>query len=288
LNHSKNIFKESESQMKAIISVANVAARVGKTTISISLAVEMASRGFRTLLIDADPQAQTTSFFMSNDQIVWTLADTLCPPSAGTRHHFARLDLFGPSRFANLNIVPSSIRLATFESLEFSHITDLKARLATIERNYEFIIIDTPSSLALLTQSCLYASTHVLAIVSPGGQSTAGLQLLSDFLGDMPCATRPTLLGIVCNRFDCRRRESGMFYETLSNDWGALLCETIIHRDDLIVSCGERHQVIQPLVPTSPAASLYSDLTEEFIIRLETLGTHFKSTPSSSIALFNN
>ena len=274
--------------MKTIISVANVAARVGKTTISVALAVELASRGFRTLLIDADPQAQATAFFMTENQIVWTLADTLCPPSIGTRHRFARLDLFGSSHFANLSVVPSDIRLATFECLEFSHITDLKARLATIEGDYEFIFIDTPSSLALLTQSCLYASTHVLAIGAPGGQSSAGWQLLSDYLGDMPCATRPALLGVVCNRFDCRSRESGSFYETLSKDWGAVLCETIIHRDDLTARCGERRQLIQPLVPTSPAASLYSDLTEELIIRLETYGTHSKNTPATSRVLSNN
>jgi hypothetical protein len=59
-------------------------------------------------------------------------------------------------------------------------------------------------------------------------------------------------------------------------------------RECLIESYGEHRQLIQPLVPTSPVASLYSDLTEELIIRLETLGTQFEITPTTSSALPNN
>lgn len=284
----KTFHKRMRDKMKTIISVVNIANRVGKTTTAVNLAVEFSRRGHRTLLIDADPQAHATPFFLNEDQVVWTLADTLCPPRPGTRHNYGHWDVFSPSRFNNLCVVPSSIHLSTFEGLDLSHVFDLKARLTNLGDSYEFVLIDTPSSFALITQSALQASTHILAPVSPGSQSSAGLQLLSDFLGDMPCATRPALLGVVCNGFDCRSQESGAFYESLSEEWGALLCETIIHRDDLIESYGERRQIIQPLAPTSPAATLYSDLTGELIIRLETLGTHPENTPTSSIALSNN
>ncbi|MCA1634462.1 MAG: ParA family protein [Acidobacteria bacterium] len=254
--------------MKAVISVVNVAAGVGKTTISVNLAVELSARGHQTLLIDADPQANATRFFMKTDQIGWTLADTLCPPDPGARHNFARWDMFSPSRFANLYVVPSAIRLATFEGMEASHVTDLKSRLATIEHSYEFIVIDTPSSLALLTQACLNASTHVLAPISPGGQGEAGWRLLFEYIGDMPCVLRPALLGLMCNRFNCRSHESGACYEALKEEWGGWLCETIIHRDDLIEGCGEQGLPIQVCAPNSPAASLYSDLADELIVRL--------------------
>jgi chromosome partitioning protein len=275
-------------KMKTIISVVNIANRVGKTTTAVNLAVEFSRRGHRTLLIDADPQAHATPFFLNEDQVVWTLADTLCPPRPSTRHNYGHWEQFSPSRFANLDVVPSSIKLSTFEGMEISHIFDLTASLATLGNSYKFVIIDTPSSLALITQSALQASTHILAPVSPGGQSRAGLQLLSDFLGDMPCATRPSLLGVVCNRFDCRSRASGAFYESLSEEWSALLCETIIHQDDLIERCVDNCQIIQSLAPTSPAASLYSDLTEELIIRLEMHRANFQITPSISISLSNN
>jgi chromosome partitioning protein len=160
--------------MKAIISVANVAAGVGKTTISVNLAVELAARGYQTLFIDADPQAHATRFSMTNKLIMWTLADTLCPPRPGARHNFARWHVFSPSRFDNLFVVPSGICLATFEGMEDSHVSNLKSRLATIERSYELIVIDTPSSLALLTQACLHASTHVLVPILLGVMAKRG------------------------------------------------------------------------------------------------------------------
>jgi chromosome partitioning protein len=122
--------------MNSIISVVNVAGRAGKTTSAVNLAVEFSRRGHRTLLIDADPQAHATSFFMNGGQIVGTLADTLCPPRPGARHNFGRWDVFWPSRFANLYIVPSSLRLATFEGMALSHVEDIKARLATLINSY--------------------------------------------------------------------------------------------------------------------------------------------------------
>jgi len=254
--------------MKAIISVVNVASRVGKTTTAVNLAVELSRRGHRTLLIDADPQAYATPFFMNDEYIRWTLADTLCPPQPGARHNFARWDVFSPSHFANLYVVPSGIRLATFEGLEDSRVSDLESRLTTIERSYEFVIIDTPSSLALLTQASLHASTHVLVPVSPGGQGQAGLQLLSEYIDDMPAPARPAFLGILCNRFDCENRQSGACYETLKEEWGEVPFETTIHRDNLIEGCGDEQQPIRFCASNPAAASLYSNLADEVMVRL--------------------
>src|SRR5215210_5982065 len=68
--------------MRAVISVANVAARSGKTTVAVNLAAEFSARGIRTLLIDADPQARATPFFIKPNQIVRTLSDVLLPATA--------------------------------------------------------------------------------------------------------------------------------------------------------------------------------------------------------------
>ncbi|MBA3241132.1 MAG: ParA family protein [Acidobacteria bacterium] len=219
---------------------------------------------------------------MTDEQLGWTLADTLCPPRPGARHNFARWDVFSPSRYVNLYVVPSSIRLATFEGMDGSHVSDLASRLATIERSYEFIVIDTPSSLAFLTRACLHASTHVLAPVSPGGQGVAGWRVLSEYVGDMPCVARPAFLGVLCNRFDCRSRESGACYEALKEEWGELLCESIIHRDDLIEGCGEQGRPIQARSPTSLAASLYSDLANELMGRLSVPEAQCETPPPAN------
>jgi chromosome partitioning protein len=156
--------------MRAVISVANVAAHSGKTTVAVNLAAEISRRGIRTLLIDADPQAHPTPFFIKPDQIVHTLSDVLLPTMGrGATRAAGVWDVFSPGGFTHLGVVAADIRLAPFESLEQARVTDLRDRLRLISDYYDLVVLDTPSSLALLTRASLCASTHVLVPVSPGG-----------------------------------------------------------------------------------------------------------------------
>jgi chromosome partitioning protein len=182
--------------MKAVISVANVAAQTGKTTVAVNLAAETSARGIRTLLVDADPQARATPFFVRPDQIVRTLSDVLLPrtPLEG-RHTPGVWDVFSPRGFTHLGVVAGDICLAPFESLELARVTDLRDRLGLISELYDLIILDTPSSLALLTRACLCASTHVIAPVSPNGQGEEGVSLVEQCLGNMPAAPRRSRCG---------------------------------------------------------------------------------------------
>ncbi len=97
-------------------------------------------------------------------------------------------DVFSPGGFTHLGVVAADIRLAPFESLEQARVTDLRDRLRLISDFYDLIILDTPSSLALLTRAALCASTHVLIPVSPGGQGEEGVSLIEQYLGIMPCS----------------------------------------------------------------------------------------------------
>src|ERR1043165_557027 len=171
--------------MKAIISIANMTHHVGKTTTAVNLATELSLRGYQTLLIDADLQASATSYLMNNGQIRWTLANVPYPGLPFyQRYRVFQWDIYALSQFNNLSFVPSSIRLAAFESFNSSHLFDFKARLELIECFYDFVIIDTPSSLSLITQSCLYASTYVIAPVAHR-QGEEGLKVLLEYMGDM-------------------------------------------------------------------------------------------------------
>lgn len=174
--------------MKAVTSVANVAARSGKTTVAANLAAEFASRGLRTLLVDADPQARATPFFMKPDEIVSTLSDILLPMSRRvTQHPVTAWDIFSPAAFPHLGVVAGDIGLAVFDGLESTRATVLRARMGAISGFHDIAILDTPSSLALLTRACRCASTHVIAPVSPGGQGEEGLRLVTECLGSMKC-----------------------------------------------------------------------------------------------------
>jgi len=255
--------------MKAVISVANVAALSGKTTVAVNLAAELSTRGIRTLLIDADPQARATPFFIRPDKIARTLSDVLLPRTVREgRRPSVVWDVFSPNGFTHLGVVAGDIGLAPFESLEQARITDLRDRLGLISDFYDLVILDTPSSLALLTQASLCASTHVLVPVSPDTQGEDGMSLIEQYLGDMLCGAPPEDLWVVCNRFDCRDHASGRLYERLAARWGGRVFDTIIHCDDQVEAYNERSVPITAAASGSCAANLYARLADEVTSRL--------------------
>lgn len=255
--------------MKAVISVVNVAARSGKTTVAVNLAAEFAARGLRTLLVDTDPQARATPFFMEGDQVVRTLSDVLLPQTRRVTERPASVwDVFSPPGFPHLGVVPGGIGLAVFDGMESARATDLRARLGPISGFHDVAILDTPSSLALLTRACLRASTHVIAPVSPDTQGEEGLRLVAESFGNMTSGDAPPDLWVVCNRFDCRDRSSGLLYERLKAEWGERVFETIVHRDDQVEGCADRRQPVRALAPGSAAATLYARLADEVLAKL--------------------
>lgn len=182
--------------MRAVISVANVATRSGKTTVAVNLAAEISGRGIRTLLVDADPQARATPFFIKSGKVVRTLSDVLLPTTEREARRAADVwDVFSPGGFTHLGVVAGGIGLAPFESSEQARVTDLRDRIKMISDFYDLIILDTPSSLALLTRAALCASTHVLVPVSPGGQGEEGVSLIEQFIGNMPCGVHRSQCG---------------------------------------------------------------------------------------------
>jgi chromosome partitioning protein len=255
--------------MRAVISVANVAARSGKTTVAVNLAAEFSARGIRTLLLDTDPQARATPFFIKPDQVVHTLSDVLLP---STRREASRAvgvwDVFSPRGFTHLGVVAADIRLAPFESLEGVRLTDLRDRLGLISDFYDLVILDTPSSLALLTRASLCASTHVLVPVSPGGQGEMGVSLIEHSLGNMPCGAPPESVWVVCNRFDCRDHASGLLYERLMATWGGKVFDTIVHRDEQVEAYTERGVPVAASEHTTAGADLYARLADETLAKL--------------------
>jgi chromosome partitioning protein len=146
--------------------------------------------------------------------------------------------------------------------------TDLSDRLGLISEFYDLVILDTPSSLALLTRASLCASTHVLAPVSPGGQGEEGVSLIEQVLGDMPCGAPPEAVWVICNRFDCRDQSSGQLYERLAARWGGRVFDTIVHRDDQVEAYTERGVPVAASGQGTPGADLYARLADEALARL--------------------
>jgi chromosome partitioning protein len=196
--------------MRAIISVANVARGVGKTTTAVSLAAELALRGFETLLIDADPQAEATAHLIDPDGIKLSVADLMLAPDSLQRAQaeetrFGLEDVLVLTAVPRLCLAPSSIRLAVGDGDTPLNLDVLHSQLRALEHPCDFAVIDTPNSLGPIVAACLFASTHLLVPVAPRAQGVQGLSYSVERLGNMPCGWGPVeLLGVVCNLFECQ------------------------------------------------------------------------------------
>lgn len=254
--------------MKAIISIANQKGGVGKTTTAANLAADLALREYRTLLIDADPQANATTHFLVPGSYDCTLYDVLVEREENTSAPITQAIL--TTDIETLDIVPSRIRLSKFDKEPPIAIHRFKAKLDDIADEYDFIIIDTPPNLGQILMAALIASTYIIVPVSAAPLSHDGLDDLMGTIEQLHTVTKTlSVLGVVTTLFDTRTSICGASHQETHKRFGPLLFETIIHDNVKLAECPGHNKPVQLHAPNSRGAQLYAAFTDEVLQRLK-------------------
>ncbi|MCR5841164.1 MAG: AAA family ATPase [Bacteroidales bacterium] len=217
--------------MGKVIAIANQKGGVGKTTTAINLAASLAVLEKKVLIIDADPQANTTSglnFSPENDQ-ERTLYEVM----------IGRIDIADAliqTEIANLHMIPSHINLvgAEIEMLEADNRESLlKDALAPIRDDYDYIIIDCSPSLGLITVNTLTAANSVIIPVQPEFFALEGLGKLLQTIRLVQGGVNPdlTIEGFVVTMFDGRTRVHTQVLGELREHFRDLVFKTVIQRN---------------------------------------------------------
>jgi len=244
---------------KNIIAVLNQKGGVGKTTTSINLAAYLAKAGHSVLLVDADPQGNSTSGLGIDKQAqAATLYDVL----------FSRVQASQTIQKINpkLHIIPSNANLAGAE-VELVNETgrELKLRQALAELNYDYIFIDCPPSLGLLTVNALSAANSVLIPVQAEYYALEGLSQLLSVIQQVRQALNPGLeiLGVLITLFDSRNSLSAQVKKELESYFGAKLFETVVPRNVRLAEAPSFGRTIIEHDKWSKGARAYKALAKE-------------------------
>lgn len=237
---------------------------VGKTTTNVNLSACIALKGRKVLIVDIDPQGNTTSGFgIDKDKVEYSIYDVLLGEED-------ILKCITNTEFKNIDIIPSNVQLAGAE-IELTNLNErefrLKNMINSIKNRYDYIFVDCPPSLGLLTINSLTAVDSVIIPIQCEYYALEGVSQLMNTIQLVKKNLNPDLeiQGVVLSMFDGRTNLSIQVVDEVKKYFRGKVYTTIIPRNVRLAEAPSFGLPIIEYDPKSKGAEAYSELAEEFL-----------------------
>jgi len=251
-----------------IIAIANQKGGVGKTTTAINLAAALANKGLKTLLVDLDPQANSSMSFMDIHELKSSIYEAL------TEDNVHLPDVIKPAdKVENLFLAPSTISLAKIEAKLIGELDShyrLKDELQRVQADFQYIIIDTPPTLGIITVNALVAATHVLIPIQASYFALEGTDDLLETVEKIKVRANPELqiLGALITMYDKRTLLAKDILDQIQSVFGIKVFDTLITKSVRLEESPAYRESIFTFAPKSSGAYEYYKLSEEVLSRV--------------------
>ena len=251
--------------MGQIVCFANNKGGVGKTTTAVAVGYAWARQGKKVLFIDLDSQANLTAMVspLSLEEHEFSIRDAFLGKKLNIEHAADHVDL-----------VPSELSLSNFDR-DTAAITGreylLLDLLKPVKSKYDYIIIDCPPALGLITYNALIASDHLVMVATPDGLAYQGMVMVANLFADVKSNPRLNpdlkLSGVIISKYE-RNKLSDMYVEKIKGEMGEAFIEPVLSKATKVAQAGSFNQNIYDYDPSGKVTKQYLEISKVLAKRI--------------------